>query len=506
MNLRFNAYSPRINEWGDDEVSRMKRKIKTLGGYDDPKVVEKDERTSDHKDNDMRNVEDGDKQDAKVHEQQEEGHKVEEKSLMGMEEAFEKLKKFVLQTNVYNMDESCKESTFREFEEKYMELKRLFFPMSNVVIEERLSENDSCGDMELHVSPIVNNQCQDEKVNVDVPYVEKQEEQLSTLVVLPRQLKKTRSTMERKPNKFKVSPYIHQSNKMPKPKRFSSIVVGSQKVLEIIPMSILPNVEDSHSLSTLESLVVAYVFDVSWTKGVELLVNFQYEHANRADFLTLGPRQELLDVIINVFACKLNSFENKFKGIRPTRCYLPTTFAQIILHGGRNLTTATKMFTHIIKHMDEMNDCDKIYIPMHDTCLDHWYLCVINLHQHNIHILDSLPSIERDDMRTSFMRTVVEECAHFFNLNGHLKNLSSVPIERPTWVDVQAKGWDCGVHVINHMRRSDFMDSSSIPSHWDSTAMRHKLAIELLLDNENSEKAIILDKVQNHAKIKRRRV
>ena len=81
-----------------------------------------------------------------------------------MEEAFEKLKKFVLQTNVSNMDESCKESTFREFEEKYMELKRLFFPMSNVVVEERLSENDSCGDMELHVSPIVNNQCHDEKV------------------------------------------------------------------------------------------------------------------------------------------------------------------------------------------------------------------------------------------------------------------------------------------------------------------------------------------------------
>ena len=39
-------------------------------------VVEKDEITSDHKDNDMRNVEDGDKQDVKVHEQEEEGHKV----------------------------------------------------------------------------------------------------------------------------------------------------------------------------------------------------------------------------------------------------------------------------------------------------------------------------------------------------------------------------------------------------------------------------------------------
>ena len=31
----------------------------------------------------------------------------------------------------------------------------------------------------------------------------------------------------------------------------------------------------------------------------ELLVNFQYEHASRADFLTLGPRQELLDVVSN---------------------------------------------------------------------------------------------------------------------------------------------------------------------------------------------------------------
>ena len=40
------------------------------------KVVEKDERTFDHKDDDMRNVEGGDKQDVKVHEQQEEGHKV----------------------------------------------------------------------------------------------------------------------------------------------------------------------------------------------------------------------------------------------------------------------------------------------------------------------------------------------------------------------------------------------------------------------------------------------
>ena len=50
------------------------------------------------------------------------------------------------------------------------------------------------------------------------------------------------------------------------------------------------------------------------------------------------------------------------------------------------------------------------------------------------------------------------------------------------------------------------MDLSSTPFRWDFTLTRHKLVIELLLDDENSEKAIILDKVHNHAKIKRRRV
>ncbi|KAJ9701461.1 hypothetical protein PVL29_006700 [Vitis rotundifolia] len=108
-------------------------------------------------------------------------------------------------------------------------------------------------------------------------------------------------------------------------------------------------------------------------------------------------------------------------------------------------------------------------------------------------------------MRTSCVRTMVEECAHFFNLNGHEKNLSSFSIERPTWVHVQDNGWDCGVHVINHMRRSDFIPSSSTPSHWDSTLTRHKLTIELLLDDENSEKSRILDKVHNYAKKKEKK-
>ena len=56
-------------------------------------------------------------------------------------------------------------------------------------------------------------------------------------------------------------------------------------------------------LIILNILYVCHVLKVIFIEYLifcsELLVNFQYEHANREDFMTLGPRQELLDVVSN---------------------------------------------------------------------------------------------------------------------------------------------------------------------------------------------------------------
>ena len=50
------------------------------------------------------------------------------------------------------------------------------------------------------------------------------------------------------------------------------------------------------------------------------------------------------------------------KKIQPNK-YCDFFFAlQIILYGGRKLSNSTKIFTHIIKHMDEMKDYDKVHI------------------------------------------------------------------------------------------------------------------------------------------------
>ena len=53
------------------------------------------------------------------------------------------------------------------------------------------------------------------------------------MVVLPSQLKKTKTTVECKASKFKVSPYIHQSNKTKKSNKFESMVVASKNIIEV---------------------------------------------------------------------------------------------------------------------------------------------------------------------------------------------------------------------------------------------------------------------------------
>ena len=63
--------------------------------------------------------------------------------------------------------------------------------------------------------------------------------------------------------------------------------------------------------------------------------------------------------------------------------------------------------------------------------------------------------------------------------------------------------WGCRIHFVNHMQRSKYMESNSIFIHEESTLTKYKLVIELVFDNENSEKVIILNKIHIHAKKKK---
>ncbi|RVW23855.1 hypothetical protein CK203_094430 [Vitis vinifera] len=101
----------------------------------------------------------------------------------------------------------------------------------------------------------------------------------------PDHVMKTRTSRNRKPSKFKVSPFVHNLRKMVK-----------RQTSESIPMSIREDMVDTQSFNVLQSLVADYVFNKALSKS-ELFVDFGHEHGVRGDFECLCPRQNLMDVV-----------------------------------------------------------------------------------------------------------------------------------------------------------------------------------------------------------------
>ncbi|WKA12932.1 hypothetical protein VitviT2T_030274 [Vitis vinifera] len=70
----------------------------------------------------------------------------------------------------------------------------------------------------------------------------------------------------------------------------------------------------------------------------------------------------------------------------------------------------------VSKYISELDDCEKLFIPMCDDCLGHWYLCVIDFKNSHIQILNSLRLKSRDEFWFKSVKTVVEFCQTFFKL------------------------------------------------------------------------------------------
>ncbi|RVW32267.1 hypothetical protein CK203_079000 [Vitis vinifera] len=80
-------------------------------------------------------------------------------------------------------------------------------------------------------------------------------EPFQALCGYPEHVMKTRTSRERKPSKFKVSPFVHNLRKM-----------GKRQVSESIPMSIHEDVVDAQSFNVLQSFVADYVFNKALSK------------------------------------------------------------------------------------------------------------------------------------------------------------------------------------------------------------------------------------------------
>ncbi|RVX06580.1 hypothetical protein CK203_029556 [Vitis vinifera] len=268
-------------------------------------------------------------------------------NLMEMDKTFQQLKTHLIDM-AYGASSSSCDQILAKFEENYTTVKGLFLRSSGKPL--RMHEEGTKNDMlscersledtnNMNVNEHYLHTLSNEKLCIEDLNEKNEdacatsiEEPLRALCGYPNHVMKTRSSKERKPSKFKVSPFVHKLRKMVK-----------REASESIPMSIHEDVVDTRSFNVLQSLVVDYVFNKALSKS-ELLVDFGHEHGVRGGFECLRPRQNLMDV-------------------------------QMILCGSPHPFFDRK--TSIVsKYISELDDCEKLFIPMHDECPGHWERCL----------------------------------------------------------------------------------------------------------------------------------
>ncbi|RVW97014.1 hypothetical protein CK203_032343 [Vitis vinifera] len=244
----------------------------------------------------------------------------------------------------------------------------------------------------------------------------------------------------------------------------------------------------ANPLCIIEDKLLAYVF--SELDSSETLVDYDQDHGMRSDFNTLLPHNWVVDTIINLVAYQLNTREKEYKGQRMTRSYLPTIFAQQMLGTNANVNKALEIYTS--RYFSTLENTSKIFIPLND--FGHWFLCVINLPQEEVYILDSLPTKRRKKERVDMVTSIISALC-LTNLAKY--NVQCFPISRPNWVPTQDNGWDCGLYVIRFMQMLDTtppVSKSSLVVD-NSDEFRRKLVIDLVLDDNNKVKQYILNQL-----------
>ncbi|XP_010228634.1 putative ubiquitin-like-specific protease 1B isoform X2 [Brachypodium distachyon] len=167
---------------------------------------------------------------------------------------------------------------------------------------------------------------------------------------------------------------------------------------------------------------------------------------SREKFRCLRPHGWLNDEVINLYLELL-----KERGIRePKRflkCHFFNTFFYKKLAGGKNGYDykSVKRWTTCRKLGYELIDCDKIFVPVHQSV--HWCLAIINMKEKTFQYLDSLCG------KDSRVRRVLDKY-----IADEVKDKSNKEIDISSWkeasldyVPLQQNGWDCGMFMLKYI-------------------------------------------------------
>ncbi|KAL4314305.1 hypothetical protein AHAS_Ahas15G0071800 [Arachis hypogaea] len=234
------------------------------------------------------------------------------------------------------------------------------------------------------------------------------------------------------------------------------------------------------NLSGVELAVAAYIFNRDLPES-EVLIDIGDCFASRGALMTLAPKEEVVDDVLNVVIRMLTN------GSQRSCWFLPTVVMQVAL-GGRSLTSANMTSIRNNYMRSKVDQTTKVYQPM--WCDQHWYLMIIDIPQMNLVYLDSL----RDPREADARKTAMVRVALYLEgltlgkswLSGPealRPRFSAFEFEEPEVPQQAGDSMDCGVWVAQWMIREHLWQDHGVQNVNNATRMR--LAVDLVMKSHN---------------------
>ncbi|XP_020979480.1 uncharacterized protein LOC107619217 isoform X1 [Arachis ipaensis] len=237
---------------------------------------------------------------------------------------------------------------------------------------------------------------------------------------------------------------------------------------------------DDMNLSGVELVVATYIF-MRHLPESEILIDIGDCYATRGALMTLAPKMEVVDDVLNTVVCMLTLASNT------NAWFLPMTIMQAAV-GGRSLTSANIRSIRNNYMRSKVDQVTRVYQPM--WCDQHWYLMIIDVREQKLIYVDSLRDPREADARKTAMMRVALYLEGMTLGNSWLSGDGAMrprffafKYEEPDVPQQVADSMDCGIWVAQWMIRAHMWQDYGVQH--VNAATRMRLAVDLVMKSHN---------------------
>ncbi|WJX35503.1 hypothetical protein P8452_23487 [Trifolium repens] len=255
------------------------------------------------------------------------------------------------------------------------------------------------------------------------------------------------------------------------------------------------------SLNARDTALTSYIFMCDDQNQDEILVKTKFRTVgDRTNLKTLKPACFIDQEVINILCCKLTYEANIVSKPISKNWYLPPMFTQYALTKPNSHEKVMQFYQK--DFMGKVYRTSKIFIPMNDQNL-HWYLMIVDMVDHQIYLLDSLPCEDRKWSRRRDVLKVMLMHNSFYDrvlqLDRSKPMIHNYPIVEPRGLPSQKCGSnDCGVFVATWMQEHGVYDDYTFIKVCPDA--RIKLALNVVYSSYNELMDEVEEKAHNHWK------